>query len=309
MQPSSPSSNAPHIQAEAPAVPRSGVGVVGRERLLTRLLEARRLPCVVVTGPAGAGKSTLVAAWRQALVPLGFDVAWFTAAEDDDESARFFDKLIASLAQVDPALVRETAQWRDGSVDADAVERVAITLVRGIAAHPRELLMVFDDLHHLHDPAIHDALQWLLDYATPNMHLVLVSRGAPHLSLDRLRSQSQMLELESQDLRFTRAETEQYLKAQIGDVDARTVKTLHEWSDGWVAGLRIFALDWKKKQLEPGRAAPGEPFARMPARDARALIDYFEHEVLSLLAPQDLSMLVYAASCSRICAPLCAARL
>ncbi|MDM0072681.1 LuxR C-terminal-related transcriptional regulator [Variovorax sp. J31P207] len=309
MPPSPSSSSATHLQAEAPAAPRSGVGVVGRERLLARLLEARRLPCIVVTGPAGAGKSTLVAAWRQALVPLGFDIAWFTAVDEDNQPARFFDGLIAALAQIDPALVREAAPWRDGSVDADAVERVAITLVRGIDAHPRELLLVLDDLHRLTHPAIHDALQWLVDYAPPNLHLALVSRGAPHLSLDRLRSQSRTLELDQHDLRFTRAETQHCLEAQIGDVDARTVKTLHEWSDGWVAGLRIFALDWKKKQLEAGRAAAGEPFAHMPARDARALIDYFEHEVLSLLAPEQLSTLVRAASCSRFCAPLCAALL
>src|SRR5437868_4295121 len=90
MPPNPSRSSAALSQAEAPAAPRSGVGVVGRERLLARLQEARRLPCVVVTGPAGAGKSTLVAAWRQALVPLGFDVAWFTAAEADDSPARFF---------------------------------------------------------------------------------------------------------------------------------------------------------------------------------------------------------------------------
>ncbi|MDM0103442.1 LuxR C-terminal-related transcriptional regulator [Variovorax sp. J22R24] len=304
-----PASSSPHAQPEAPAAPRSGVGVVGRDRLLVRLLEARRLRCIAVSGPAGSGKSTLVAAWRQALVPLGFDVAWFTPAAADDEPARFLDGLMARLSQVDPTLVSETAPLRGGIVDADAVERLAIALVRGIAAYPRELLLVLDDLHHLRHEAVHDALQWLLDYAPPNLHLVLVSRGAPHLSLDRLRSQSQTLELDLRDLRFTRAETEQFLKAQIGDVDARTIRTLHEWSDGWIAGLRIFALDWKKKQLEPGRAAPGEPFARMPARDASALADYFEHEVLSLLSPEDLSILVRVAPCSRFCAPLCAALL
>ncbi|MGJ7509809.1 LuxR C-terminal-related transcriptional regulator [Variovorax sp. GT1P44] len=296
----------------AMAVQRSGVGIVARERLLARLLEARRLRCITVTGPAGSGKSTLIAAWRQALVPLGTDVAWFTSTADDNQPARFLDGLLASVARIDPALVGEAARSRNPTIesDPDGIERLAISLVRGIAAHPRDLLLVLDDVHHLTHPAIQDALQWLLDYAPPNLHIVLASRGAVRLSLDRLRSQSQTLELDQRDLRLTPAESAQYLKAQLGDeADARTIRTLHDLSDGWVAGLRLFTLDWKKKQIEAGRAGPGEPFARLPARDALAVTQYFEQEVLSLLAPAELDLLVRAAACSRFCAPLCAALL
>ncbi|MDM0114031.1 LuxR C-terminal-related transcriptional regulator [Variovorax sp. J22R133] len=310
----SPSSTTPApsaAPATAPAEQRSGVGVVGRERLLARLVEARRLRCIVVTGPAGSGKSTLVAAWRQAIVPLGFDVAWFTATAQGSAPAAFIDGLLASVARVDPALVQEAVQLGGASVDAqedaDAFERLAISLIRGIAAHPRDLALVIDDLHHLQQPAIHEALQWLLDYAPPNLHLVLVSRGGQALSLDRLRSQSQTLELDRRDLRFTPAETGQFLKAQLGDVDARTIKALHELSDGWVAGLRIFTVDWKKKQLEAGRPAQGEPFARVPARDAQAFTQFFEGEVLSRLSSGELDILVRLAPCRRFCASLCAA--
>jgi LuxR family maltose regulon positive regulatory protein len=297
-------------RAQPEAAQRSAVGVVARDRLLARLLEARRLRCITVTGPVGSGKSTLIAAWRQAIVPLGADVAWFTSTADDNEPARFLDGLLASVARVDPSLVREASQSRGDSIetDPDGIERLAIALVRGIAAHPRDLMLVLDDVHHLSHAAIQDALQWLLDYAPPNLHLVLVSRGKVRLSLDRLRSQSQTLELDHSDLRLTPAESAQFLKAQLDDeIDARTVRTLHELSDGWVAGLRLFTLDWKKKQLESGRAAPGEPFARLPARDALALTQYFEQEVLSLLAPAELDMLVRAAPCNRFGASLCAA--
>ncbi|MEJ8821074.1 LuxR C-terminal-related transcriptional regulator [Variovorax humicola] len=297
--------------APVPDAPRQAAGIIARDRLLGRMMAARQLRCIVVTGPAGSGKSTLVAAWRQALVPLDSDVAWFALAAADNEPARFLDGLLASVAQVDPALVREAAQLAGTSVDADpdAVERLAISLVRGIASHPRDLALVFDDLHHLGHPAIHEALQWLLDYAPPNLHLVLVSRGTVRLSLDRLRSQSQVLELDLRDLRFTLAETGEFLKAQLGDVDARTVRTLHELSDGWVAGLRLFTVDWKKKQLEAGRSAPGEPFARVPVRDAQAFLQYFEQEVLSRLAPDELDLLVRVAPCTRFCASLCVALL
>ncbi|QFZ84050.1 AAA family ATPase [Variovorax paradoxus] len=299
-----PSSASPTAKPEAAR--RPVVGTVGRERLLARLTEARQLRCIAVTGAAGAGKSALIAAWRRTLVPMGFEVAWFTPGADDDNPARFFEGLLASLAQVDAALAHETTTGI--GTDPDAIERQVITLVRGIAAHPRDVALVLDDLQRLRHPAILDALQWLLDYAPPNLHLVLVSRGRLRLSLERLRSQAQTLELDRHDLRFTAAESAQFLKSQLGEIDARTVRTLHELSEGWVAGLRLFALDWKKKRREPSAlTATGQPFAGLPARDATALTHYFEHEVCTHLSPGELDLLVRAAPCLRLCAPLCAA--
>jgi LuxR family maltose regulon positive regulatory protein len=286
---------------------------VARERLLARLVEARHLPCIVVTGPAGAGKSTLVAAACQALAPLGFGIAWFTPGARDDEPARFLQGLLASVAQVDAAPLREAATRLGAAMatatdtDPDAVERLVITLVRSIAAHQRDLALVLDDLHALRHPAVLEALQWLLDYASPNLHLVLVSRGSVRLSLDRLRSQGQTLEIDQRDLLFTAADSAQFLASQHGGIEARTARSLYERSEGWVTGLRLLALDWERKQREPGGAAPGQPFAGLPARDALALTEYFEQAVCAQLSPAELDALVRAAPCQRVCASLCAA--
>ena len=278
--------------------------MIARERLITRLLDARRNRCIAVTGPAGCGKTALLVAWRQALVPLGFDVAWLSLTPDDNELARFLEGLVAAFAEVDPALAEDAAQLGTDGIDSDAVERLAIALVRRIAIHPRELVLVLDDLHHVTHAGIHEALQWLLDFAPNSLHLVLASRGTLRLSLDRLRGQAQTLELDLRDLRFSQAETDQFLKARIGEIDRRTAKVLHELTDGWVAGLQLFAIDWKKKRREPGRA--GETFARVPMRDAGAFTRYFEHEVLSTLSQHEVDALVCLAPCSRFSASLCA---
>jgi len=293
----------------APSIPASRVPgrLVVRERLLARLTDERRRRCLVVTGPAGSGKSTLLAAWRQALVPLGFEIAWVALTPEDNEPAHFFDSLVAALGSVDPALVREAAILKDtGTTDPDGMERLAITLVGAIEAHGRELVLVLDDLQYVAHPAVHETLQWLLEYAPPRLHLMLSSRSAVPLSLERLRAQGQVLALDQSDLRFTLAETEQFLKLHVGPLDARTVRQLHELTDGWAAGLQLIALDWKKKrQGTPASAA--ESLARPALRDARAFARYFEQEVLSGLPSQVLDVLVSLAPCSRVCPSLCAA--
>lgn len=299
----------PQGSPAAPSLPAGRVPprLVARERLLARLVEERRRRCLVVTGPAGSGKSTLLAAWRQALVPLGFEVAWVALAPEDNEPAHFFDSLIAALGAVSPELVREAAILEDvGSADPDGMERMAITLVGAIEAHGREVVLVLDDLQHISHPGVLETLQWLLDYAPPRLHIALSSRSAVPLSQERLRAQGQVVALDQRDLRFTLAETEQFLRLHVGELDARTVRLLHELTDGWVAGLQLFAVDWKKKRqgTQPPQA---DSISRVPLRDARAFTHYFEQEVLARLPAQTLDVLVSLAPCSRVCPSLCAA--
>ncbi|PTT88627.1 helix-turn-helix transcriptional regulator, partial [Pseudomonas sp. HMWF031] len=151
--------------------PRSAGRLISRELLQEQMLKARRQRCIVLKGPAGCGKTSTLIAWRQALLPLGFDVAWLTLSADDNELTRFLDYLLASLGQVDPDLVHEATQLEGRGIDSEAVERTVITLVRSIASRGRELVLVLDDLHHLTDVGIHQALQWLIDYAPANLHL------------------------------------------------------------------------------------------------------------------------------------------
>lgn len=281
--------------------PRGARRLMPRDALIARLQEARRQRCVIVQGPAGSGKTSTLVAWRQALLTLDYDVAWLSLAPEDDELARFFDCLLASLAEVDPALGQETTLLMGRDSDESAVEHWVITLVQEIARRPRELVLMLDDVQNLDDePRIFEALQWLLEYAPANLHLVFGTRHPLPLPLamSRLRAQGLLGEFDLRDLRFTPEESERFLREQLGSIEPKDARTLHNLTDGWVAGLQLFAVDLKAKH--------GSGFAPVEMRDAQAFASYFEREVLVRLAPEDLDLLTRMAACNRFCAPLCA---
>lgn len=160
-----PEAGRPDKQAAASGVasrvmaPRNKTRIVARERLIAQLIEARRKRCILLQGPAGCGKTTTLVAWREALLPLGFDLAWLTLSPEDNDLANFVDSLVASLSQVDGRICREASLLGGRGVDDEAVERTVIALVRGIAGCMRDLVLVIDDLHHVTNPRSHAALQ------------------------------------------------------------------------------------------------------------------------------------------------------
>jgi len=289
----------------ARAHPRGTARVVARERLLAQLTEARRRRCIVIQGPAGFGKTAVLVAWRLDLRALGFDMAWVTLADDDNDMTHWLDHVLASLAQVSPAITREAALLGGlGDMESEAIERTVIALVGGIAACPREIVLVIDELHRLTNPRVLEAMQWLLDYAPPNLHVVLASRSQVPLSLGRLRDQDLVLELDQRDLRLTADESRRFLATQLTGIDARDARVLHELTDGWVAGLQLFATHWKRKKQDANSLSFANDFVRANVLNAGAFSAYFEREVLSRLAPDEAELLVHAAACERFCASL-----
>ena len=89
-----------HLVHTKIAPPRLRPELMPRARLLDRLREARQRKLILITGPAGYGKTCLAGAWRLDLMEKGWRVAWLSLNRDDNELTRLVGYLAAALARM-----------------------------------------------------------------------------------------------------------------------------------------------------------------------------------------------------------------
>jgi LuxR family maltose regulon positive regulatory protein len=259
--------------------PRLQNGIIERTRLLARLGQARGAACVVIQGPAGSGKTTLARQWRAQLIPFGHDCAWCMASAQDDAGS-LLESLFSSLDQIDPSIAREAALIYDGDGEVRSADRVAIPLLNGLQRRQRPLVIFIDDYHYVTDLGVHGLVQTLLDFAPADLHIFLVSRTAPPLSLSRLRDSGSLVELDFADLRFTFSEAESLLQVKYPTIARRDARLLYDQTGGWGAGLRLASIAFQN--------APRFAGQRARLQNAGDFVSYFNHEVLAQMPQTEL---------------------
>jgi LuxR family maltose regulon positive regulatory protein len=189
-------------------IPPQPQRAVRRTRLIDTLesgISRHRL--VLISAPAGYGKTTLVSQWAHA---SRFPVAWLSIGEEDNDFGRFLRYLLAGWQAVQPGLSQSPLALLLGAMAPDQ-EAVLAAFINSANDAPNPVVFVLDDYHLIEDPAIHTALTFLLDHLPSNLHFILVSRGEPPLPLARYRARNEMLEFHAQDLNFWLEETKNFL--------------------------------------------------------------------------------------------------
>lgn len=197
---------------------------------------------VVVSAPAGFGKSTLLAQWV-ARAPAPERVAW-VSLDGDDQGSRLW---LAVLTALRPVVGHALDEARDAAEapDADVRSQILIALLDALAQTPKPLTLVLDDLHlAVADAATRDSVDWLLA-RLPHPHTVMVAtRRDPELeALTRMRSQGEVLDVRADDLRFGTDEAQRFLRDALGlALDPEQAAALERRTEGWPAALYLAAL-------------------------------------------------------------------
>jgi LuxR family transcriptional regulator, maltose regulon positive regulatory protein len=284
--------------------PRLPLGYVTRPRLLTLLDEGLARGLILVTAPAGYGKTSLVVDWLQQRPTLR--VAWFSLAETDNDLDLFLRYLTTAVQRAFPDTRTRPCLPTQALLDAPhppPLDTISHTLSNDLAHLPHPLLLILDDYHLLTLPAIQQVIATLCRYLPPNLQLLLTSRVLPALpQLARLRAQQRVLEIQAADLRVVLPEAQAILKQTVGtELDEATTALLDAQTEGWVIGLQLAGLSLRG---QPDPAA----FARtLELRNQELVTELLLTEVLAHEPPEILTFLYHTAVLERLCDSLCQA--
>jgi LuxR family transcriptional regulator, maltose regulon positive regulatory protein len=158
-------------------VPGTRPGFVPRARLADLLEEGLDRKLVLVSAPAGSGKTALLADWaRRNRRP----VAWLSLDPGDNDPARFWRHIAAALDEVRPGFSRRVAELL-GPPAPRSFRGVVTAVINDIVAQPagEDILLFLDDYNLIGSQRVHESLAFLIEHLPPRLHLHLPDRRHP----------------------------------------------------------------------------------------------------------------------------------
>jgi LuxR family maltose regulon positive regulatory protein len=269
--------------------------LVARPRLLDQLTAWLDRRLILVSAPAGYGKTALTSQW---LDSVGDAHAWLSLDEQDDDLATFLFYLVAAIRTVYGDAMGAT-ELLARAPTLPAPNRLADALLQELAALPGPLILALDDYHSIKATEVHELMARLVEHLPAHVHLLLITRADPPLPLDRLRGRQQLGELRAADLRFSSEETLLLLQQVLGPgVTQETAALLEDSTEGWAVGLHLAALSLRN------RSDPAAFARRITEYGHQAVTEYLLSEVMAHLPEVERDYLLQTSLFDRFCAPL-----
>jgi len=204
------------LLATKPFARPARTNLVTRPRLIKLLDDGRSASLILLSAPAGFGKTTLLAAW---LAGRAQPACWFSLDSGDNDPSRFLAYLFTAFQGVLPGVVGDLVALLRADGPSSAESLIA-ALVNELALVRGDHVLVLDDYHVITSSVVNSALAFLLENLPPNLHLVIATRADPPIPVARLRAQGRMVEVRADDLRFTPDEAATFL-VQTGEIGYR----------------------------------------------------------------------------------------
>ncbi len=245
---------------------------VPRPRLQAVLGDAARegRTVVVVSAPAGAGKSVLARQWLEVDTREHLEIA---LTPDLDEGALLLHTVVGALETVGvpaPNLQASitSAQPRLATVVIPALKRLLTT-------RTRPFVLVLDDVHLLQDRSCHDILLALCNATPAGSQVILLSRESAPPWLARARAEGRLVEVTGDDLRFTAEEAAELHRRMAVPTTGLDPSEVLDRTEGWAVALYLTGL----AQQHDRRGRPERTTVPAPGSH-RFVADYVRTEVL-----------------------------
>ena len=258
--------------------PSVAADYISRDILYSDLEDSVKLPLTIVSAPAGYGKSSLISHWLDTRDSTNApSSAWLSLDASDSDVRNFLTYFVAALRTVSADACKEIFRI----VNAESIPPLSFIttqLSNDLDELDERLILVLDDYYRINDTDIDFIVNSLLEHPSRNLHLIILSRQDPGLSLAPLRAYKQLNEIRMRDLKFSSEDTLAFIAQTIDfPLQANNIQRLQERTEGWPVGIRLFTLTLTHQDNI-------EEYLNHFSIDARPLQEFLVVEVLSGLS-------------------------
>ena len=227
----------------------------------------QRSRVVLVSAPAGYGKSTLVAQWSD-LDPRAS--GWVQLARSDNDPVALLARVAAALERTGPL---RSDLLEELSRRAPRIVEVALPLLAADLRERDPFVLVLDDVHLITARTSRSILAFLAEQVPSDSQLVLVTRGDPGMRRGRLRAGGDLTEIGTTLLALDTEETRAFAALGGLELSEEEAAALRERTEGWAAGVALAVLSSRDRD-DAAASATGL------AGTQQQIADYLLEEVL-----------------------------
>lgn len=251
-----PDMDIPIIQTKV-ALPSRKKELLSRQRLLDLLYEQLDYRLVILTAPAGYGKTSLLVDFAH-LDEL--PICWYSLDPLDQDLYRFAAHLAASLAVPFQELRKWNTSILKSAIEQNLpAEQLAALLAKEVDDHIGEHIAIVLDDYHLVDAsdAVNTFTSSFLQMMGENCHVIIASRTTlPLPDLTLMVARGQVSGLGFHDLAFSSNEIQELMFQNYNMVlPTPEAEELAQETEGWITGLLLSAQTMYQGMVDRLRAA------------------------------------------------------
>lgn len=245
---------------------------ITRHRLLDRLGAEPRSRLIVVQGPAGYGKTSLLRQHCERRAARGERIAWVRMDAQSGDAAHFL-RLLCDAVEALHAGARKAART------ATREQRPATLqdLLRHLARIAEPVVLVVDNFETAASAHFESVFAQVVSSLPPTVQLCVGTRVLPTARLARLQIREGTVVVANEELCFRPSETIEFFR-EFSDLRPDEIAEIHERTDGWPAALQAFRLCLRRGARFRAEAYAGKGVTR-------ELIDFLASEMFDNLAP------------------------
>lgn len=273
---------------------------VSRQHLLNRLALRNGRKLVLVSAPAGYGKTTLVSQW---LHESQEQFCWLSLDQGDNSALKFWQYILGAIQKTLPEIGQEAEDYlKEDNLYVDAAVTSIINDLTQWAKDGDHLSIVFDDFHNIEDKDSLNHFAYFVDFLPPAVQIIITTRFQPALPISRWSVKNWVDQIHSSDLAFSIEESKAFLNEYMDlALTDDQVEVIFSSTEGWIAALQLAALS-------AGNFAPADRSSISVDQflsDDRHLSEYIVTEILEQQPPEVSEFLLYTSCLLRLNASLC----